>query len=255
MLRFSTIAILLAAIVACSSNNYNPTTFAYEYHAERMKERPKAVMISPINYGNPSRHYLARHESTIDHTTRDFLKKQDIRTLSNKSFLSFWKKSEIEYGNTFNPSTGEKTATFRLALEQTLNNVFSQHPELDAVIFTDIIEVPVPNTTSLKKSLEWHGIQRKIKVEGIDDWATDDLKMSQTLDGISIEIHIFNRDLQLVHHSIGGIQIAQSLKVTNKKARFARRNDLLAAEDDINDGLVLAFHPWISMKNYPGKEH
>lgn len=251
MWRFCIISLFLFGIVACSSNHYNPTVYSYEFNPDLAKKLNKQVMISPINYDKPSRHYLTEHEEPVDDTVKKYLKNSGYTVIPNKSFKSLWKKSEIEFGSPYNPSTGEMTSGFKPALQSTLQTLFKQNPQLDAVIFTDLIEVPVQYSNASKKIAQWNGVHRKVKVEGVGEDLTDEFNWSHAVDGISIVIHVVNRDQQLVQHSIGGMQIAQSIKLNNKNAKFSRRNDLLAHENEILEGVQLALHPWIIMKDYP----
>lgn len=252
MWRTVFLGLFTLAMMACSFNDYNTTTYAYQFNPALASKPIKQIMILPINFDRPSRHYLQRYESAIDESVKAYLIKAGYKILPDKSFESLWKKAQLEFGSIYNPTTGEMTAGFKPALENTLAMLFRQNPNLDAVLFTDLLETSVQYKNGSKRIAEWHGARRKIKVEGIDDSLTDEFNWSQSVDAISIGIHVFNRDQQLLQHSIGGIQIAQALVMNNKTGRFSRRNDLLVNEDEINEGVALALHPLISMKHYPG---
>jgi hypothetical protein len=254
MWRLAVILFFTLHFVACSFNDYNSSVYPYQFNADLANKPMKTVMILPINFYKPSRHYLQKYEALVDDSVQKYLKAADYTILSNRSFQSLWQKSHIDYGNTFNPSTGELTSAFKPALKHTLEQLFKQHPSLDAVIFTDLIEQPLQYSNASKKSAQWNGVVRKVKIEGVGEDVTEEFDWKKVVDGISISIHVLNREQELMQHSIGGIQIAQSIKLNNKKAKFGRRHDLLAKEKEIDEGIALAFHPWIKMKRYPGKK-
>jgi hypothetical protein len=253
MWRLAFYILALLFMTACTTNSYNPSTYPYQYNSVLAQKPVKQVMILPINFNKPSRHYLEKYEAPIDEYVKSYLKNAEYTVMANKTFQAIWRKALLEFGNVYNPTTGEMTSAFKPALESALKNLYQQNPLLDAVIFTDLIETPVHYRNSSSRIAEWNGVRRKIKVEGIDDALTEEFNWTQTVDGISIGIHVFNRDQQLIQHSIGGIQTAQALKMSNKNARFSRRNDLLIDEDEINEGVQLGFHPFIIMKKYPGR--
>lgn len=254
MWRLIVIFFYTLILSACSFNNYNSSVYSYQYNPKLVTKPIKTVMILPINFYSPSRHYLQKHEALVDDSVKSYLKQHDYTLLSQRSFQSLWQHNQIEYGNTYNPSTGELTDAFKPALEKTLQQLFDQHPTLDAVIFTDLIEQPLQYSNASKKSAQWNGVMRKVKIEGVGEDVTEEFDWKKVVSGISISAHVLNRKQELIQHSIGGIQIAQSIKLNNKKAKFGRRSDILVSEKEISEGIALAFHPWIAMKNYPGKK-
>lgn len=251
-MRFLIFLTILFAIVACSSNDYNPSTFTYEYNAALSHTPIKQIMISPFNFGVPSRHYLVKYEPVIDNSLKQVLITHHIKVVANKPLDALWKKAQLEFGNVYNPSTGKMTSAFSPALKETLKKLFDTQPHLDAVIFTNLIESPLYYKNGSKRIAEWDGVRRKVKIEGLEESLNADFDWAQAVDGISISLYVFNRDQQLIQHSVGGIQIAQALKLGAKKGEFVRRNDFLSNDSEIKEGIELALHPWIAMKHYPG---
>ena len=211
-------------------------------------------MIAPINYSVPSRHYLIKYEDDIDNYVKEYLTESGFKVVSNKSFRSIWKKTVAQHGDMYNPSTGRMTPAFEQALDSALNKVFSLQPGLDAVLFTDLVEEQLIYSKGSKKSAEWSGVRRKIKIEGIDNDITDEFNWNKLVDGISLVTKLVNRNNDLLLHNKGGIQVAQAVEIHNKTGRFKRRNDLLQNEDEIMEGIQLALHPFVEMKGYPLKE-
>ena len=248
----SSIFFMLISIVSCSTNNYNPTVFEYDYNTVAQKSQPiKNIMIIPINFGVPSRHYLKKHEKDIDKHVETYLKDNDYSIISNRAFLNLWKKAIRQHGDMFNPNTGMHTQAFKPALIKTITHIFTNTPQLDAVIFTDLISVPVKYQNTSNRTAQWLGVQRKVKVEGLGSGVSGSFNWNQSVDGTALAIRLFNREQQQVLYNIGGLQIAQALVVKNNGGDFRRRRDLFHKTKEVAEGIAIAFHPLIDMKNYP----
>lgn len=251
-MRFLTVIILLAGLFGCSSNISKNTLYPYiDNRVNANQSTISRVMIASVNLGIPSRHYLTNHAAAVDRQVEAYLKKHGITVLSNKPFEQQWKNAEERYGALFNSMTGELTASHPHALQDSLSAVFSNNPNLDAVIFTDLIETRLQYQQASQRYTEWHGVQRRLKVEGVGEGIPTVFDWSYPVEGISIAISIYNRQHQLVFHSVGGIQVAQAIVLGNTSAEFRRRRDLLANEKEVLEGIQLAFHPFITMKKYP----
>lgn len=245
------LCISIAVIVACSSLNYKPTAYPYQIDQAAIKKQPiNNVMVASINAGKPSRHYLQRHESFVDTRLSEYLEQHDIRLSSSRLFDFYWGKYKNQYGNL--TSAGRVTAGFKKAKQATLDDIFTQYPKLDAVIFTDLLETPVRYSNQDNRTAQWHGVMRQVKVEGIGEGFTTDFNWMKDVSGISIMVTIVNRQQEQVFQSIGGIQIAEALKIQNKSASFSRRHDLLRSNKEIDEGVKLALHPFIYWDGHPG---
>ncbi len=249
------IFISVASIFACSFNNYNPSVYDYHFQEQLAdKQNIQTIMLAPINFNTPSRHYLTKHQEHIDNRVKDYLHKSGYKTVSNKIFRSLWKKTITRHGDLYNPTTGKMSSAYLPALEDTLQKIFTNNPKLDAILFTDLIEESLVYSKGSKKSAQWSGVRRKVKVEGIGNGLTDEFDWDKMIDGITIVTNMVNRNNELVLHNQGGIQIAQAIELHNNNGRFKRRNDLLNNEKEIMEGIQLALHPFIIMKGYPLKE-
>lgn len=253
-MRFFTIAILLVGLLGCSSNLSKNTLYPYiDNRVNADQVELSQVMIASVNLGVPSRHYLGKHADNIDRLVENYLKKHGIRVAGNKPFEQQWNNAEARYGALYNTITGELTSNHPKALEDTLTALFNNNPNLDAIIFTDLIETRLQYQQAAQRYAEWHGVQRRLKVEGVGEGIPTTFDWSYPVEGISIAIAIYNREHQLLFHSIGGIQVAQAIVLGNTTAEFRRRRDLLTNEKEILEGIQLAFHPFIKMKKYPKK--
>lgn len=214
-------------------------------------------MIAPMNYGIPSRQYLQNHQQTIDEYVVGHLKKHQLYVYSNKPFEQLWRHAETEFGALYNRITGQKTLAYQQAFQQTLETLFTNNPQLDAIIFIDLIETPLPYQRTLQRKAEWHGVERRIKIEGITEgtgmsWTLEQGTI-QEIDAISLQITVIDRQQRLIFQSAGGIQIAQALAAGTKSSNLQRRRDLLRSDKEIHHAIQIAFHPFIEMKGYPKK--
>lgn len=245
-------------LLACSAIKSPETLYPFVDHRAKYDSNDiKRVMIAPMNYGTPSRQYLQNHQQAINEYVTDYLKKHQLSSASNKPFEQLWRNAESELGALYNRVTGQKTFAYQQAFEQTLQTLFANNPQLDAVVFTDLIETPLSYQKTLQRKAEWHGVERRIKVEGIAEgtgmsWTLEQ-GTAQEIDAISLQITIINRQQRLVFQSIGGIQIAQALAAGTKSSNLQRRRDLLKSDKEIHHAIQIAFHPFIEMKGYPKK--
>ncbi|NRB39269.1 MAG: hypothetical protein HRU20_12510 [Pseudomonadales bacterium] len=250
---FKNLTVCLAVLLsACSSQAINPTVYSYQYNdALANTEKMQKVLIASINFDKPSRYYLNKNSGRIDRQMTIYLENKGIKVRSSSTFDRYWKKMQREYGNLKDASTGKYTKKFKTALSKTMDKVFKGDPNLQYMIFTDLISTPVTYNHSATRMAQWHGVTRKLKVQGLGNGVKDDFDWSKSVDAISLSVYVFNRQQQLILHNIGGLQIAQALELHNNTGKFKRRKDLLRNEKEINEAIKLALHPLIQMKNYP----
>ena len=61
----------------------------------------------------------------------------------------------------------------------------------------------------------------------------------------------FNTELERIFSGEGGMDVTDAVD-TRSGTAFVRRRDVLENENHIDEGIALAFHPIITMKNWPG---
>lgn len=252
-LRLAVTAVLTCILLACSAMDYNPTVIEYSINTAIVKDKGfKQVMIAPINIGKPSRIYLEKGEQRVDRHVEDYLKQNGFEVVSNRPFDSRWQQALRKYGQVYDPSTGKFSRYYQSALATTLTQVFEAQPNLDAVIFTDLVEREIMFSDGMQHMTRWDGVQRKPKLEGTGDSVPGDFNWQQNVEAVSLTINVFDRSLKNVFQSAGGIEVTQA--IDSRTTRFRRRSDVLENETQIEEGIRLAFHPMIVMDDYPGKE-
>jgi hypothetical protein len=251
--RLGITSLLAVLLLACSSMEYNPTVIKYSINEAVVKDSGfRQVMIAPINIGKPSRKYLDKGEKRVDRYVEEYLKQNGFEVVSNRPFESRWLQAQRKYGQVYDPSSGKFSRYYQSALAETLTQVFEGLPNLDAVIFTDLVEREIMFTDGMQHIARWDGVQRKPKYTGTGDSVPEDFSWQKNVDAVSLTINVFDRSLKNVFQSAGGLEVTQALNL--RDAKFVRRNDVLENETNINEGIQLALHPMITMKNYPGKE-
>ena len=239
----------LSFIVACGTNNYKPNSYDYQLNKEALqKETIKSVLIADINYLQPSRRYLNKKADFVDAQLEQFLLNRNVKVISNRVFTRQWDKKKTRFGNTYDANTGQQTSHFTSALTATLEQVFTSRPQLDAIIFTDLLSVSIEDAQSSMRTVQWHGVSRKVKVQGLGDGNEANIDWIKSINGISLAVHIINREQQQVLENVGGIQVAQTLNLQNKFTKLKRRKDLLQNENEIEEGIQLALQPWLDYR-------
>jgi hypothetical protein len=123
----------------------------------------------------------------------------------------------------------------------------------DAIVFTDLLEQEVPFSAGLQHIARWHGVSRKPTLQGPGDGVSADFDWSRPARAASLWVNIYNMELNRVFSSIGGLDMTDAIDTRSSSGRFVRRRSILENKANLQEGIELAFHPFIVMKAYPGK--
>ncbi|PLW67307.1 hypothetical protein [Pseudohalioglobus lutimaris] len=245
----------LAVIVAscASTGGYNPTTFPYEIDEEKLAEKTlRTVVIPHVNLGAPSRNYLQKESPRIDAFVSSYLKANDYKVIDQREFKQLWNNATRAYGDPVDPTTGRvNMKTFSQIMQSVRDEMVKKH-KLDAFVFTDLIELEVPFSGGLKHLARWDGVSRKPPLQGPGSGVSADFDWNTPAAVASLQVSIFNTDLQRVFFSRGGIDATDAIDTRSSSGGFTRRRSMLENENFIMEGVELAFHPLINMKNWPG---
>ena len=260
MLRISALhrhlltASLACLMLACSSTpTYNATVFPYEIDQARVdRDDIKTVVIAHVNVGLPSRTYLEKEAPRIDASVSAYLKKNGFKVLPQREFEQRWNTAVRIYGNPTDPTSGKvNMKTF----VQIMNNVRDdmRSTGLDAFIFTDLVELQASFSGGLQHLARWDGVTRKPALQGPGTGVSADFDWAMLVDVASIQISIYDMDLKRVFASRGGIDATQAIDSRSSSGRYVRRRETLENEDYVQEGIELAFYPFIDSENWPGK--
>ena len=248
------IAGLGCLLLACSSSpTYNATVFPYEIDQARLdKADIKTVVLAHVNLGVPSRNYLEKEAPRIDAFVTAYLKENGFKVLPQRDFEQRWNTAVRSYGNPVDPTTGKvNMKTFALIMNTVRDEM--RDTGLDAFIFTDLVELQTSFSGGLQHVARWDGVSRKPSMQGPGDGVSADFDWSMLLDVASLQVSVYDIELKRVFASRGGLDATQAIDSRSSKGRYIRRREILENETNIQEGIELAFYPFINTENWPGK--
>lgn len=248
------IAGLGCLLLACSSSpTYNATVFPYEIDQARVDEAAiKTVVLAHVNLGVPSRNYLEKEAPRIDAFVTAYLKENGFKVLPQRDFEQRWNTAVRSYGNPVDPTTGKvNMKTFALIMNTVRDEM--RDTGLDAFIFTDLVELQTSFSGGLQHVARWDGVSRKPSMQGPGDGVSAEFDWSMLLDVASLQVSIYDIELKRVFASRGGLDATQAIDSRSSKGRYIRRREILENESNIQEGIELAFYPFINSENWPGK--
>lgn len=248
------LALATALLGACASTpTYNPTTFPYEINEERMaKTQLKTVVIPHVNLGPPSRNYLEKEAPRLDGMVSTYLKDNGFKVIPQREFKQHWNTAVRAFGDPVDPTTGKvNMRTFSQIMENVRDQMQKEH-KLDAFVFTDLIELEVPFSGGLKHIARWDGVSRKPSLQGPGSGVSTDFDWNTPASVASLQVSIFDMELQRLFFSRGGMEATDAIDTRSSKGGYARRRNILENEDQVMEGIRLAFHPLVEMEDWPG---
>lgn len=240
-------------LLACSSTpTYNPTVFPYEIDQARIDSLDiKTVVIAHVNLGLPSRIYLEKEAPRIDAKVSAYLKESGFQVLPQRDFEQRWNAAVRAYGNPVDPTSGKvNMKTFSQIMTRIRDEM--RGTGLDAFIFTDLVELQTAFSGGLQHLARWDGVSRKPGIQGPGDGVSADFDWAMLVDVASLQVSIFDMDLQRIFVSRGGLDATQAIDSRSSSGRYIRRRDILENETNIQEGIELAFYPFIKSENWPG---
>jgi len=252
--RYLAVGGLAGLLLACSSTpTYNPTVFPYEIDQAKVDQDDiKTVVIAHVNLGLPSRNYLEKEAPRIDAAVSAYLKENGFKVLPQRDFEQRWNAAVRAYGNPVDPTSGKvNMKTFSQIMTNIRDDMRSTG--LDAFIFTDLVELQTAFSGGLQHVARWDGVTRKPSLQGPGDGVSADFDWAMLVDVASLQVSIYDMELQRVFASRGGIDATQAIDSRSSKGRYIRRREILENESFIQEGIELAFYPFIKTENWPGK--
>jgi hypothetical protein len=245
---------LAALLLACSSTpTYNPTVFPFEIDQARVDQDDiKTVVIAHVNLGLPSRNYLEKEAPRIDAAVSAYLKENGFKVLPQREFEQRWNTAVRAYGDPVDPTSGKvNMKTFSQIMIKVRDEM--RGTGLDAFVFTDLVELQTAFSGGLQHVARWDGVTRKPSLQGPGDGVSADFDWAMLVDVASLQVSIYDMELQRVFASRGGIDATQAIDSRSSKGRYIRRREILENETFIREGIELAFYPFINTENWPGK--
>ena len=260
MPRFNTLRLLAAfasvsaLLVACAGTpTYNPTTFPFEINEEVLAANPvKTVVITHVNLGGISRNYLEKEAPRIDTDVTAYLRENGFKVLSQREFKQHWNTAVRAFGDPVDPTSGKVNMKTFAQIMQSVRDQMIKTSDLDAFIFTDLVELEVSFSGGLKHLARWDGVSRKPSLQGPGSGVSADFDWNMQAAVASIQISIYDINLQRLFAGRGGMDATEAIDTRSSKGRYVRRRSILENEDNVMEGIRLAFHPFIEMEDWPG---
>ena len=251
-----TLLVITLFLAACSSSGgYNPTAFDYHYDEATLTSAPiKKVAFAPVTLGKPVRNILRKGEARTKAMAKQYLKDHGYELIPEHHFENAWKQAIRNYGKVYDPSTGQIDMEAWRAAMVTTGEYLRNNTDADAIVFVDLFEHDVQHGSGLKHNARWYGVTRKPSLQGAGSGVPTTFDWSQTIKAASVMVTIFEvNTMKRVFASRGGIDTLYAIDTKRSDPVFVRRKKLLKNNDFIEEGVQLAFHPFITMKKYPGK--
>jgi hypothetical protein len=252
--RLAAFATLSALLVACAgAPTYNPTTFPFDINEELLAAKPvKSVVIAHVNLGRTSRNYLEKEAPRIDADVTAYLKENGFKVLSQREFKQHWNTAVRAFGDPVDPTTGKINMKTFAQIMQSVRDQMVKSSDLDAFIFTDLIELEVSFSGGLKHLARWDGVSRKPSLQGPGSGVSADFDWNMQAAVASIQISIYSAELQRLFAGRGGMDATEAIDTRSSKGRYIRRRNILENDENVMEGIRLAFHPFIVMEDWPG---
>lgn len=252
--RLAALATVFTGLLACSSApTYNPTVVPFDINEELIAEKNiRTVVIPHVNLGIPSRSYLEKESPRIDGYVTKYLKEKGYKVLPQREFKQHWNTAVRAYGDPVDPTSGKvNMKTFSLIMTS-VRDQMKEKSDLDAFVFTDLLERQTAFAGGLKHLARWDGVSRKPALQGPGSGVTSDFDWSMQVSAASLQVSIFDMDLKRLFLSRGGIDATEAIDTRSSTGRYVRRRNMLENEDYIREGIELSFHPFIVMEAWPG---
>lgn len=247
---------LLFLTVSCSStSSHNASVFDYQYDEALVIEKPiKKIVLATESLGAPPPSHLRVGQRRTRHMAKEYLEKHGYTILPDYHFDNAWKQSLRSYGSPYDPTTGRiDTNAWRAAMITTATAV-RDNTDADAIVFVDVFEHEVSHGYGMKHYARFYGVNRKPDLKGPGTGVPMDFDWYQPIKAASVMVTIYDTQLNRVFSSRGGIDTLYAVDIKSSNPKFVRKKKLVDSEGHVEEGLELAFHPFIPMKGYPGPD-
>ena len=247
--------VFLSMVAGCSGTpTYNPTTFPYAIDQKRLEQSSiKTVVIAHVNLGAPSRNYLAKEAPRIDSQIAGYLKENGYMVIPQRTFEQHWNTAVRAFGNPVDPTSGKmNTKTFAQIMHR-VRDEMAANTDLDAFVFTDVVEFDVSFSGGLKHLARWDGVTRTPTMQGPGDGVSADFDWNMLATVASLQVAIYDMELEPVFTGRGGLDATEAIDSRSSKGRYIRRRNILENERHVQEGIELAFHPFIPFEDWPGQ--
>ena len=192
-------SLLLAACAGAPT--YNPTVFPFELNEEKFAAADiKTVVIPHVNLGTPSRNYLEDEAPRIDSFVSAYLKENGYKVIKQREFKQLWSSGVRAYGDPVDPTTGKVNMKSFAQIMTSIRDEMVEKFDLDAFVFTDLVELETSFSGGLKHLARWDGVSRKPPLQGPGSGVSMDFDWNTPAAVASLQVSLFTTDLQPGRH-------------------------------------------------------
>ena len=246
----------VAGLSACGSatvgGGYNATTPTNIFETALFEQLDNTkVVIASVNLGGPSRNYLKKREAFVDARVQEYLEDAGYEVRPQREFAQRWNNAILIYGDPIDPTTGRVNQKSFIQIVQAVRDQLREQTDIGSIIFTDIVEKDVYYEQGLNRVTRFDGVTRKPAVQGAGSGVTAEFDWSRPVAAATLRVSWFNMNLERLFSGEGGMDVTDAVD-TRSGTAFVRRRDVLENENHIDEGIAIAFHPVIPMRNWPG---
>jgi hypothetical protein len=252
LLRIGLIAIAITLLFGCGASEYNETAYPYQINKDLVeKTKPKKIILATQNFrGIPTRASLEQSARNIDAEVKVYLQNAGYEIVDDYVFDNAWNQAQRSNESIYDPTTGRvNTASWRKVIIETAGQLKKQGVE--AVVFTDLVEVMVQHDRSTNHYARWDGVTRKPATQGTGDGVPVDFNWGEQIKAATLVVNIYSTDLKGLFQSQAGIDTLQAVDLKMSNPGWVRRKKILDDDNHIEEAIKLAFHPFIPISNYP----
>ncbi len=250
----ATLTAMVTLLTACSGTpTYNPTTYPYQMDRERIDAAGiRTVVIPHVNLGGQSRNYLEKEAPRIDARVAAYLKENGFKVVPQRQFQQEWNSAVRAYGDPVDPTSGRVNRKTFAQIMHSVRDAMQKNTDLDAFVFTDIVEVQTAFSGGLKHLARWDGVTRKPSLQGPGNAVSADFDWNMQVAAASLQVSIYDMELEPLFSSRGGMDVTEAIDTRSTAGRYIRRRNILENDNNVMEGIQLSFHPFIAYEGWPG---
>ena len=172
--------------------------------------------------------------------------------MPQRTFEQHWNTAERVYGTPLDPTTGKINRKTFAQIMHSVRDALAKSSDLDAFIFTDIVEMQTSFSGGMKHLARWDGVTRKPSLQGPGNSVSADFDWNMEASAASMQITIFNMELEPMFSSRGGMDATDAIDTRSSAGRYIRRRNILESDNNVMEGIQIALHTFIEFEGWPG---
>lgn len=256
MRHFIILVLSLMFLASCASTVSIDSDTLYHYQIDEdatNQSKLKKIVIASVNYAQESPSYLRYEESRVDTVVANYLQENGYEVVTGNQFDTVWANAIDQHGDYYDRTTASyRRDRFNQILSDSLTELKDRY-DIDGILFTDLITRKVNFSYKSPHYAAWDGVKRKPRLKG-GNGVPRDYNWAKSFRVSSISLTLFRSDKKFLFNSVGGIEVIDNLNMKTGTPKATRNSNLFNDEDMLEEGIKIAFHPFIPMLDYPVKK-